>query len=46
MRNRIRKNLSYIYAKKFRHNAGLGFKIWRIVNLNARMKESKAAYEL
>lgn len=38
MKNRIKKNLSYIYAKKFRNNAGLAFKIWRIVNLNAKNK--------
>lgn len=38
LKNKIRKNLLYIYAKKFRNNAGKAFKIWRIVNLNARMK--------
>lgn len=45
LKNKIRTNLIYIYAKKFRNNAGLAFKIWRIINLNARMKESKAAFE-
>lgn len=46
IRNKIRKNLSYIYAKKFRFNAGLAFKIWRIVNLNAKIKASRAAYDV
>jgi hypothetical protein len=46
IRNRLRKNLSYIYAKKFRHNTGLAFKIWRITNLNKKIQECKDAYQL
>lgn len=41
IKNRLRKNLSYIYAKKFRQNTGLAFKIWRITNLNKRIKDCK-----
>lgn len=46
LRNKLRKNLTYIYAKKYRHNAGLAFKIWRIVNLNKKIVEGKAAFDV
>lgn len=34
---KIRNNLSTIYTKKFRNNAGLAFKIWRMTNLNKKV---------
>ena len=37
LRNRIKNNLSRIYSKKFRHNANLAFRIWRICNLNKKV---------
>jgi len=31
---KLRRNLGRIYHNAWRWNAGLGFKIWRLVNLN------------
>lgn len=39
LKAKLRRNLSKIYTKTFRANAGLAFKIWRIVYLNKKNHE-------
>lgn len=34
--DRLRANLSRIYHESYLHNAGLGFRIWRLVYLNKK----------
>lgn len=39
LRARLKKNLSKIYSKKYRHNAGLAFKIWRLCSLKRKVQQ-------
>jgi len=34
--DRLRANISRIYHESYLHNAGLGFRIWRLVYLNKK----------
>ena len=44
LRNRIKKNLSKAYSKKYRNNAGMAFKIWRLLSLNKKIEEYTCNY--
>ena len=44
LRNRIKKNLSRAYSKKYRNNVGMAFKIWRLLSLNKKIHEFTESY--
>ncbi len=43
IRDRVRNTILKAYKKNFKTNAGLGFRIWRNLNVMKKIKQSEAS---